>query len=159
MNLTTESNNKYEDFYLEVATNFAGLLESFNFKEEIAFLNLNIFDFRKRANMILEFQAIYIGLWNNALCQSFPNNHEEIFQKYVHVELPKKYSKRTLQTQVHRIEQYKELIQSIQNTDFTPIARHVLSLLELQDQDYKAFSLKIALHIRSVYNYIFERLF
>lgn len=159
MTQAPELKQDHEEFYLEVCTNFAGLLQSFNFKEEISFLHINMFEFRKRANMMLEFQALYVGLWNMALCRSFPHDHEEIFQKYMHIELPQKYSKRLLQTQIQKIEQYKELIQSIQNSDFSPIAHHILSLLDIKDLDYKAFSLKIALHVRSVYTYIFERLF
>lgn len=159
MNQSTEIQESQEDFHLEIVTNFVGLLDSFNFKEETQFLNISLFDFRKRGNMVLEFQALYTGLWHMALCRSFPHDHEGIFQKYVTYELPKKYSNRTFPMQAQRVEQYKELIQSIQNIDFSPVAHHILSLLDTQDVDYKALNLKIALHVRSVYNYIFERLF
>ena len=40
----------------------------------------------------------------------------------------------------------------------TPIGHHILSLLQFDETIQRAYTLKIALHLRKVYTYIFERL-
>lgn len=149
----------HEDFHEELIVNFSGLLDSFDYKGDIQFLELGIFNFRQKKNMIIEFQGLYVGLWSMALFHSFPNDHDAILQRFIEKELPKKYNKKLLPLQVKRIQQYSELIRGNSNIDFNPVSHHILSLLHVKESKFRTINLKIALHIRSVYTYIFERLF
>ncbi len=143
----------------DVIYNFSGLLDAFDCKEEIEMLEISAFHFIQRKNMVNEIKGLYTALWNMALCRSFPEQHDIIFQNFLNTELPKKYGKKKIGMQITRINQYIELLTIGNNDDFTPISHHLLSLLDTKEDKFKSMNLKIALHIRKTYSYIFERLF
>ena len=159
MNDSANIKELHENLHEEIITNFIGILDSFNYRKDIQLLDISVFNFRQKKNMVIEFQGLYIGLWSMALYHSFPQDYDIILQKFMDRELPKRYNKRLLSLQVKRINQYIELIRSNSTVDFTPVSHHILSLLHTKESESRKMNLKIALHIRSIYNYIFERLF
>ena len=150
---------KLDSFYNEVIANFTGLLTSFNYKEDIQLLGISKFNFCQRKNMVMELEGLYVALWNMALSQSFPNDYVFILDKFMETELPKRCSKNQLPLQKKRIKDYVELIDTNTDTSFAPVSHHILSLLQTEEDQFRSMNLKIALHIRSVYKYIFDRLF
>lgn len=148
----------FKDSVEELSTNFAAILADFDYKDEISLLDISFFDFRRKKNMAKEFDALYIGLWSKALSQTLPAMRDATFAYYCEHELPKRYSKRTLVQQKVKILQYVELLHQHENNDFSLLCNHILSLLHFQETNQRNLHLKIALHIRTVYTFIVERL-
>lgn len=148
----------YKDSVEELSTNFTALLADFDYKDEIKLLDLSFFDFRRKKNMVKEFDALYIGLWSKALTQTLPAMRDLAFNYYCETELPKKYTKRTLVQQKAKISQYVEFIHQGAENDFSLICHHILSLLHFKEANQRNLNLRIALHIRTVYTFIVERL-
>lgn len=159
MNEISNIEQLHDNFHEGVRTNFLILLDSFDYEEEMQLLNISLFNFQQRKNMIREFQGLYVALWSMALSYSLPQDRDIILQQFIEIELPKKYDKKQLPMQIKRIHQYIELIGDDSAVEFSPISHHILSLLNTKEDEFRSMSLKIALHIRSVYTYLFERLF
>ncbi len=142
----------------DVASNFMALLSDFNYADEMELLNISKLNFIQRKNLSQEFEALFIALWYSCLQISFPNDYKEIFKLFIEEELPKKYKDSKLHHVIELTEQYIELLADNASTDLTPIGHHILSLLQFDETIQRAYTLKIALHLRKVYTYIFERL-
>lgn len=142
----------------DIAGNFMALLSDFNYADEMELLNIGKLNFIQRKNLSQEFEALYIALWYSCLQISFPQNYDEIFKQFITIELPKKYKDLKLHQVIELAEQYIELLGNNASTDLTPIGHHILSLLQFDETTQKSYALKITLHIRKVYTYIFERL-
>ncbi len=159
MSYASITNNYSPQLCKNVVYNFSGLLDSFDYKDDLKLFEIPTFSFQLKKNMSLEIKALYTALWKMALYRSFPEDYEQIFQLFIQEELPKKVEKKLLPAQVIRIDQYSELLSMENNDDFTPVSHHILSLLHTKEEEYKSMNLKIALHIRQTYTYIFDRLF
>lgn len=53
---------------------------------------------------------------------------------------------------------YIELMGNNASTDLTPISHHLLSFLKFDEASQRTYEMKITLHLRKVYTYLFERL-
>ena len=139
-----------EDFLIEqnqdVANNFMALLSDFNYADEMELLNISKLNLILRKNLSKEFETLYIALWYSCLKTSFPETYEAIFQVFLKNNLPQKYKL------------YIELLGNTASTDLTPITHHLLSFLKFEEETQPAIIMKITLHLRKVYTYIFERL-
>lgn len=151
-----------EDFIIEqnqdVANNFMALLSDFNYADEMELLNISKLNLILRKNLSKEFETLYIALWYSCLKTSFPETYEAIFQVFLKNNLPQKYKGAKLQEIKNRIQLYIELLGNTASTDLTPITHHLLSFLKFEEETQPAIIMKITLHLRKVYTYIFERL-
>ncbi|MDE5682228.1 MAG: hypothetical protein K2I05_07885 [Mailhella sp.] len=144
--------------YQDVANNFTALLSDFNYSDEMELLNISRLNFVLRKNLSQEFEMLYIALWYNCLKTSFPETYEAIFQQFLKNNLPQKYKSAKLQEITTRIQMYIELLGNNASTDLTPISHHLLSFLKFDEASQRTYEMKITLHLRKVYTYLFERL-
>ena len=142
----------------EVISHFAALLEDTSFSTQLHYLGIKralMSPRRRRARE--ELKAMFIGLWKLALDSSFPRQSEEIFSDFM-----EKYSRcmpAKKSTQMcEKILGYAEMLKSNGDKDFTDIAGHVLSKINIPQGDCPKASLALALDIRAFYQTIFERL-
>lgn len=142
----------------EVAGNFMAMLSDFNYADEMELLNISRLNIVLRKNLTVEFETLYIALWYNCLKTSFPHSYEDIFREFSEVHLPVKYKEAKLHEVNTRIQLYIELLGNNAGTDLTPIAHHLLSFLKFDEASQRTYAMKITLHLRKVYTYIFERL-
>ncbi len=154
--------NANDDFLIEqnkdVANNFMALLSDFNYSDEMELLEIGKLNLILRKNLSKEFETLYIALWYSCLKTSFPENYEAIFQVFLENNLTQKYKGAKLQEIKNRIQLYIELLGNTASTDLTPITHHLLSFLNFDEATQPAIKMKITLHLRKVYTYIFERL-
>lgn len=154
--------NTNDDFLIEqnqdVANNFMALLSDFNFSDEMELLEISKLNLILRKNLSKEFETLYIALWYSCLKTSFPDNYEAIFQVFLENNLTQKYKGAKLQEMKNRIQLYIELLGNTASTDLTPITHHLLSFLNFDEATQPAIKMKITLHLRKVYTFIFERL-
>ena len=144
--------------YQDVANNFTALLSDFDYADEMELLNISRLNFVLRKNLSQEFEVLYIALWYNCLKTSFPETYEAIFQQFLKYNLPQKYKRAKLQEITTRIQMYIELMGNNASTDLTPISHHLLSFLKFDEASQRTYEMKITLHLRKVYTYLFERL-
>lgn len=154
--------NTNDDFLIEqnqdVANNFMALLSDFNYSDEMELLEISKLNLILRKNLSKEFETLYIALWYSCLKTSFPQNYDAIFQVFLENNLTQKYKGAKLQEIKNRIQLYIELLGNTASTDLTPITHHLLSFLNFDEATQPAIKMKITLHLRKVYTYIFERL-
>ena len=139
--------------YQDVANNFTALLSDFDYADEMELLNISRLNFVLRKNLSQEFEVLYIALWYNCL-----KTYEAIFQQFLKYNLPQKYKSAKLQEITTRIQMYIELMGNNASTDLTPISHHLLSFLKFDEASQRTYEMKITLHLRKVYTYLFERL-
>ncbi len=151
-------NDFLKEHYRDIANNFMALLSDFNYADEMELLNISRLNLVLRKNLTVEFDTLYIALWYNCLKTSFPENYDEIFQEFMTKLLPQKYKEAKLHEVETRVRLYIELLGNTAGTDLTPIAHHLLSFLKFDEASQRTYAMKITLHLRKVYTYIFERL-
>ena len=154
--------NVDEDFLMEqnqdVANNFMALLSDFNYADEMELLNISKLNLIVRKNLSKEFETLYIALWYNCLKTSFPENYDAIFQTFLDNNLTTKYKGAKLEEIKNKIQLYIDSLGNTASTDLTPITNHLLSFLKFDEANQPTYKMKITLHLRKVYTYIFERL-
>lgn len=154
--------NTNKDFLIEqnqdVANNFMALLSDFNYADEMELLEVGKLNLILRKNLSKEFETLYIALWYSCLKTSFPETYEAIFQIFLDNNLTQKYKGAKLQEIKSRIQLYIELLGNTASTDLTPITHHLLSFLNFDEATQPSIKMKITLHLRKVYTYLFERL-
>ncbi len=154
--------NVNEDFLMEqnqdVANNFMALLSDFNYADEMELLNISKLNLIVRKNLSKEFETLYIALWYNCLKTSFPENYDAIFQTFLDNNLTTKYKGAKLEEIKNKIQLYIDSLGNTASTDLTPITNHLLSFLKFDEANQPTYKMKITLHLRKVYTYIFERL-
>ena len=142
----------------EVIANFQALVESWDFDVEIKRLGIGAMQIMRRKQMRLEFKGLMTGLWRLALTRSFPEDGLQIFEEYLARCLAPPKSGKKAQQMVERARQYAEMIALRGDTDFSEVSRHMTSFLDLPESARKGATLKLALEIRQMYNFIFERM-
>ena len=142
----------------EVIANFQALIDSWNFKAELKRLGINAMQIMRRKQMLLEFTGLFIGLWRLALTRSFPEDGRQIFEGYLEYCLSASKNDKKAQQLVERARQYAEMLALRGDTDFSEVSRHLMSFLPLPEAARKSATLKLALDIRQMYNFIFERM-
>lgn len=141
----------------EALDNFDALLRDADFARELELLGIGRLQFLLRRQMAYELKGLYIALWRLALSQSFPDDAEAMFATFLHGYLlkhPDKISRHIAQ----RAREYWNMILPSGDSDFMAVARHLTSFVVREQRDNRALTLKLALHIRSIYRFIFDRL-
>jgi hypothetical protein len=142
----------------EVIANFQAVMAGTDFSLQLRQLGIGAMQITRRKNMTLEFKGVFIGLWRLALARSFPDDGEEIFGNYLALCLKDAKKSGTTQQLVERARQYADMLLHLGDTDFSEASRHLASFLPLSDAARKKVTLKLALDLRRMYNFIFQRM-
>lgn len=141
----------------EALANFAALLDDLDFAPEFELLGIGRFQFMRRKQMQLEFRGLSIALWRLALASSFPHDADLMFETFLR-RYSRSHSGKAAQQTLERARDYWGMIQPAGNSDFSNIARHLVSFLDRDAENQKPLILKLALHIRGNYRFFFDRL-
>jgi hypothetical protein len=142
----------------EVIANFQALIDSWDFKAELGRLGIGAMQIMRRKQMLLELKGLFAGLWRLALARSFPEDGRQIFEGYLQGCLSNPAKGNNARQLVERARQYAEMLALRGTADFSEVSRHLTSFLKLPESAHKGATLKLALHIRQMYNCIFERM-
>ncbi|MCL1985636.1 MAG: hypothetical protein FWG59_04230 [Betaproteobacteria bacterium] len=142
----------------EVIANFQALISSWNFNAKLRQLGIGAMHIMRRRQMLLELKGLFAGLWRLALTRSFPGDGQQIFEGYLEHCLSNSKSDKNARQLVERSRQYAEMLNLRGDTDFSEVSRHLTSFLHLPESARKGATLKLALDIRQMYNFIFERM-
>ena len=145
----------------EVLDNFAALLGSFDFTPEIDAMGIGRMQFLRRKRALQDLRALFIALWRLALRKSFPDDGDVIFETFLgrYQQNPARDSARKdAAAMVDKVRAYVDMLDHKGDADFSEAAHHLVSLLSLGDAEAKALRLRLALHIRSTYKLIFDKL-
>lgn len=137
--------------------NFAVLLDDLDFGAELEMMGITRLQFLRRKRMLIELRGLYAALWRLALGRSFPQGADHMFATFLERYGMQHAGKQTGQI-VERASQYWGMIEPGGDSDFTSVARHLVSFLERDGNERRPLVLKLALHIRGAYRFIFERL-
>lgn len=138
--------------------NFTAILDDMDYRPALDILGVGTFQFTRRKLLTREFRALYTGLWRLALMRSFPTRHAELFQAFMESEAARCKDPRQAAASAELVLQYVDKLREHGDADFSDVARHILSLLEFDETRTRAMILKLALHLRRVYTYFFDRL-
>lgn len=141
----------------EALANFTALIDDFDFGAELDLLNVGRLQFMRRRQMQTELKALYMAIWRLALSRSFPQYADEMFTIFLRRYGASHPGKIGAQI-VERAMQYWGMLAPAGDGDFNDVARHIVSFMEREPTDPRALILKLALHIRGAYRFIFERL-
>lgn len=141
----------------EALANFAALIDDLDFEAELELMGIGRLQFLRRRQMQIELKGLYIALWRLALARSFPHNADEMFATFLQRYSASHPGKPGTPT-VERASQYWAMLAPSGDADFHGLARHLLSFLDPSPKEMRPLELGLALHIRSAYRFIFERL-
>lgn len=134
--------------------NFAALLDDADFTIELELTGVGRFQFMRRRQMHLELRGLYMALWRLALSRSFPADADAMFATFLHGYLTRHPDAKVAE----RARQYWGMLQPTGDANFYDVARHLTSFAERDEKTQRTLTLKLALHIRQVYGFIFDRL-
>lgn len=138
--------------------NFAAFLDNADYATVLEYMGIGRFQFLLRKRMQAELGGLYAALWRLALGRSLPDEADEMYAdflaKYV-LSHKGKYGALVAE----RATQYWEMLGPEGDSDFRNVASHLISFIIKDQRDTKALNMKLALHIRSMYRTIFERLY
>lgn len=138
--------------------NFAALLQSMDFNAELNMLGLKRLLFWRRRRFRNEFRALTIGLWRLALVRSFPAHWQRIFDAFLKHWLDNMDNPDKASAFEGKVKNYVELLEKKRDADFTEVGAFLVNLLKLPEKEAVALRLRLALHIRSLYTLVFDRL-
>ncbi|MDR2726683.1 MAG: hypothetical protein LBC10_01670 [Deltaproteobacteria bacterium] len=141
----------------EVVNNFQVLLEHMDFEQELTLAGVGQARFLLRRKLKNEWQILMIALWRLALERSFPHDGQIIFDTFLERHTAGLGANRA-KNFMERVKTYVESLQSHGDTDFMPTGERLLSLIKPAASAAPALQLRVALHIRSLYTLIFDRL-
>ena len=142
----------------EVGRTFAAQLATFTFAEELLCLGIGRFSIVKRARARRHLLALSIALWHVALEKSFPNDADTFFERFTASYPPITSGKSGAKKLRELVVRYDELIAEKKDGDFTGVADTLVAALQLQEEDKRRQQLRISLQIRSLFEFIFEKL-
>lgn len=137
--------------------NFAAILDGADYQTPLAMMGIGKLQFLLRRQMTIELRGVYIALWRLVLGRSFPRNARDMFVAFLDNYLlthPGKAGSRVTERAI----QYWGMLEPGGDSDFNVVGRHLISFLVKDEQDNRALTLKLALHVRVMYQLIFDRL-
>lgn len=147
----------YQDVTEEALANFAVLLDDLDFTSELDLLGIGRMQFLRRKQMLIELRGLYAALWRLALGRSFPHEADEMFAVFL-ARYGENHAGKASAQIVERARQYWGMLEPAGDADFSDVSRHLTSFLEREQGEMPTLILKLALHIRSAYRFIFDRL-
>lgn len=141
----------------EAIDNFAALLDGVDFEAEMELMGIGRFQFMRRRQMKVELRGLYMALWRLALQSSFPQDCEKMFRIFLE-SYAQSHPGRLPAQAIERATQYWGMLQPRGASDFSCLGEHLSSFAELDEADSRRQALKLVLHLRKAYRFIFERL-
>lgn len=138
--------------------NFAALLQSMDFAQELAMLGIPAYAFLKRRKLRKEFSALIICLWRLALERSFPGHWRAMFESFLAHTLEEMDNPDKAAQFEQTVRNYESLLVLRREADFTVAGAHLVDLLKLPEPKAASLRLRLTLHIRSLYTLVFDRL-
>ena len=130
-----------------------------DFQYELSLLNISSWHLRRRKRLSEELEALTIALWRLALERSFPEDWQRILSAFMDVRRARMAKVITRQAFTSRVETYLSIAERCRQTDFIELAGHIVELAEVSTRQFESTRLKLALHLRVIYNHLFDRLF
>lgn len=142
----------------EVAKRFTDLLAAFDFAAELHELGIGQWSPFKRSQAKKQLTAIHIALWHIALERSFPNDAEVFFTHFCTTYPSLLGDKRSAKKLRDLVARYDALVAEKKDTDFTGVADTLVETLGILETDKRRQRLKLSLRIRTVYEFIFQKM-
>ncbi len=139
----------------EVSRTFQELLQTFDFRYEMKELGIGFFG-RGRARK--QFIALCVGLWGLALEKSFPRDAADFFSHFLNSSPLAAGEKKGARRMRELVDGYVALLSVKKETDFSAVADHMVTVLDLGGTGGRSRQLKLALMVRTLYNAIFSRM-
>lgn len=146
-----------EDYSRAAMENFGAVLDGSDFAAEMDIVGLGRFQFSRRTQMRVECRGMYIALWRLALGRSFPANAHVIFSTFCDAYGRRRGDKHAPAV-IQRAKDYWELLRDTDGKDFCDVAERIVSLFVTEEARIRNLVLKLALHMRTTYQMIFDRL-
>lgn len=137
--------------------NFAAFLDDADYATVLDIMGIGRLQFLLRRQMTCELKGLYTALWRLAVAKSFPGSADAMFAHFLNQYALTRRGKAAAMA-MERAEQYWGMLEPAGDSDFNGVARHLISFVVKDQQDTRAITLKIALHLRSCYRTIFEHL-
>lgn len=145
------------DIIAEALANFAVLIDDLDFGVELNLMGIGRLQFLRHRQMQIELKGLYIALWRLALAKSFPAHADSMFSTFL-INYKQIHPNKLGLSIVERAAEYWGMLAPTGDADFNDVARHLLSFIKPSEKDFHALTLRMALHIRSAYRFIFDRL-
>jgi hypothetical protein len=142
----------------EVTKRFKDLLAAFDFGAELYELGIGQWSPFKRSQAKKQLTAVHIALWHIALERSFPNDADVFFTHFVTTYPSLQGDKRSAKKLRDLVARYDALVAEKKDTDFTGVADTLVEALGIVETDSRRQRLKLSLRIRSVYEFIFQKM-
>ena len=143
----------------ELFENFNALFATYDLNAELDVFKLGRFQFLRKKKAKHELQALFIALWKLALKQSFPEDSENYFLRYLQEKKLDVDNAGNATTMYRSIEVYNTLLTEHGTRNFSSVADFLTNQIVTDSDRKQHITLKLALTIRSTYNMIFEKLF
>lgn len=125
---------------------------------ELQSLGIGRFSVIKRARAKRHLIAVSIALWHVALEKSFPNDADTFYERFTATYPPITGERGSAKKLRELVSRYDELIAEKKDGDFTGVADTLVATLRLQEEDKRRQQLRISLQIRTLFEFIFEKL-
>ncbi len=139
-----------------LVANGRALLTSLDYVQEIKILQVPAYNITRKRQLTREFKALYLALWHLALEQPFKDHYQATYEHFLKQDFI--WEKKNQREILDRSEMYYEKLHERGKSDFTEIAKHILSSSVFDEESIKKNVLKLALLIRSRYVFLFENL-
>ena len=160
MNQTKENN--FDSSQLEeVLERFQSMLGNVDFTAQMQTLDIGRFQFTRRKEAKRQLTAMYVGLWKLALNSSFPNNADEILDRFLFntCNVKGKGKQRKAEDFALICREYSNILKERGDTIFINVALLLCQHLGCHDQNsLRRISLQMALDMRAMYHHLFDRL-
>ncbi len=143
----------------KVWTNFDAILSDMDFQYELSLLNISGWQFFIRKRLSEEFEALTIALWRLALERSFPEDWQRILSAFMDVRRARIARAPAREAFTSKVATYLSIVERRREADFIEPAGYLVELAEVNAKQAQSVRLKLALHLRIVYNHLFDRLF
>lgn len=148
---------EHQNFVREALDNFEVLIDDLDYAAFYELMGIGRLQFLRHKQMHVELKSMHIALWRLALSHSFPEDAESMFSVFLQ-RYQRTHPGKLDSEIVGRAPGYWDMILPTGNSDFSGVARHLLSFSNTGNADMRALILKVALRINAAYNLIFDRL-
>lgn len=144
------------EYAREALDNFLILLDDLDYNVYYEILGVGRFQFLRLRQIFVEMKSLHIALWRLAISHSFPDEDEKMFSAFLDAYARAHPDKADTEI-AQRAPQYWGMIAPVGDSDFSYVARHLISFFPRREKDLKAITLKLALRLHTSYRFIFDR--
>lgn len=145
------------DAVREALDNFTVLLPDLDAGRALRLLGIGRLQFRRRARLLAEWRGLCMALWRLALQRSFPEDAGSMFCRF-RESFGQRHADRTTALALERAPVYWQVLSERGDADFRPAARALAAVFFEDEARAQAMALRLMLHVRHTYQFIFDRL-